>query len=169
MFFDLFINTEIKYEDDDYKIFEQSIIDMYNIDNIQYDFCDELKYIKLLQYKYVDVCIPNFDVDYSNCMSGNDHHISNPTYTKAKKRIETKEELENYCLKFKNIFNSSLSYAEKVIFIDYFILKKGRESVKERLRIGNERFKVIKSSCLIKFALGLDFEVDSNIKVGEQM
>ncbi len=168
MFFDLFINIEIKYEDDDYKIFEQSIIDMYNVENIQCDFYDELKYIKLLQYKYVDECIPSFDVDYNKCILSNDYYISNPTYTKAKKRIETKEELENYCLKFKKIFNNSLSYAEKVIFIDYFILKKGREPVKERLRIGNERFKVIKSSCLIKFALGLDFEKANN-RVGEKL
>lgn len=159
MFFDLFINIEVKFEDDDYKIFEQSIIDMYNIDNIQYEFNDELKYIKLLQYKYVDLSLPDLVIDYEDKIGKIDtYNVSDPTFFTVKKREETKDELLEYYHKFKIIFDNSLGYAEKIIFIDFFILKKGRESIKDRLRIGNERFKVIKNSCLIKFALGLEFE-----------
>lgn len=159
MFFDLFINIEIKYEDDDYKIFEQSIIDMYNMDNIQHDFYDELKYIKLLQYKYLDLSLPDLSRDYDDKIGKiNTYNVSDPTFLTVKKREETRDELLEYYHIFKLIFDNSLSYAEKVIFIDFFILKKGREAIKDRLRIGNERFKVIKNSCLIKFALGLEFE-----------
>ena len=159
MLFDLLIKIEIKYEDDDYKIFEQSIIDMYNMDNVQYDFYDELKYIKLLQYKYVDLSLPDLVIDYEDKIGKIDtYNVSDPTFLTVKKREETKDELLDYYHKFKLIFDNSLSYAEKVIFIDFFILKKGREAIKDRLRIGNERFKVIKNSCLIKFALGLEFE-----------
>lgn len=159
MFFDLFINIEVKFEDDDYKIFEQSIINMYNIDNIQNEFNDELKYIKLLQYKYVDLSLPDLVIDYEDKIGKIDtYNVSDPTFFTVKKREETKEVLLEYYHKFKLIFDNSLSYAEKIIFIDFFILKKGRESIKDRLRIGNERFKVIKNSCLIKFALGLEFE-----------
>ena len=124
MFFDLFINTEIKYEDDDYKIFEQSVINLYNIDNIQYDFYDELRYIKLLQYKYVDLSLPDLIVDYEDKIGKIDtYNVSDPTFFTVKKREETKDELLEYYDKFKLIFDNSLSYAEKIIIIDFFILK----------------------------------------------
>ena len=165
MFFDLLSKLEIKYEDDDYKIFQQSIIDKYNMEEIQIDMNDELNDIKLLQCKYVNLSIPDFAIEYeSDLLRGNKYSVSNPTLNAATKRIETKEDLLNRYFQFKSVFENSLSYAEKVVFIDFFILRKGREPIKERLRVGNERFKVIKSSCLIKFALALDFESIIEIK-----
>lgn len=53
MIFEKFIELEVKYVDDEYKLLEQNTIDLYNVEKIQDDFYDELRYIKLLQCKYI--------------------------------------------------------------------------------------------------------------------
>ncbi len=157
MIFEKFIELEVKYVDDEYKLLEQNTIDLYNIEKIQDDFYDELRYIKLLQCKYIGLEIPDMTVNYEKTTHSN-YNIYDPIYNNVEQRKETEDELMSLYYKMKGIFDNSLSYMEKIVFIDFFIKRSGRESIKNRLRIGNERFKLVKTSCLVKFALGLHFE-----------
>ena len=56
MIFDLFANEKIEFMDDDYKVFEQEIVDKYNVDYIKEEMKDFIKSIKEAQYKYVGIC-----------------------------------------------------------------------------------------------------------------
>ena len=74
------------------------------------------------------------------------------------KSIETEEELLTTYNTMKSIFDNSFSYVEKIIFIDFYIMNRSREISKEKLRIGNERYSLIKNSCLVKFGLGFNWK-----------
>lgn len=158
MIFDLFANEKIEFMDDDYKVFEQEIVDKYNVDYIKEEMKDFIKSIKEAQYKYVGICSLKVTSDYEMKVDCLYSYNSDPTLRAVIKNIETEEDLIKIYLNMKNIFDNSLSYVEKIIFVDFYIMNRSREIIKEKLRIGNERYSLIRNSCLIKFALGLNWK-----------
>lgn len=168
MVYELFINEEIKYVDDDYRILDMDNINKFNKQLIFEKFLNMLKCIKEEECRYLDLSYPsvcqNLETRYEKFM----FNKTSPTEKYALDRIETEEDLLYAYNRLKTIFDKSLSYYEKVMFIDSFLLKKTRESIERRLCIGNEKFYQIRNSCLIKFALGLNWE---NIKInkGEEL
>lgn len=158
MIFQLFAEESIEYEDDDYKIFEQEIINKYDIDLITNKMKEMLKNIKEAQYRFIGVSkskiTSNYIIKYEQFTSCK----SDPTYNTALGRIETEEELIEVYNMLSNVFKHSLSYAEKIIFVDFYITNRSRDTIKEKLRIGNERYTLIRNSCLVKFGLGIGWK-----------
>lgn len=158
MIFDLFANEKVDFIEDDYKVFEKDIIDKYYIEYLKVEMKRFIKNIKEIQYKYVGICSLKVTSDYEmkvDCSYRN----SDPTLKTVIKSIETEEDLMVIYNKMKNIFDNSLSYVEKIIFIDFYIMNRSREISKEKLRIGNERYSLVKNSCLIKFGLGFNWKI----------
>lgn len=158
MIFDLFANEKIEFIDDDYKIFEQEIVEKYDTDYIKDEMKEFLKKIKEIQYKYVSTCSMKVTSDYEMKVHCSYSYNSDPTLRVAIKKIETEEDLMNTYHSMKNVFDNSLSYIEKIVFVDFYIMNRSREIIKEKLRIGNERYSLVRKSCLIKFALGLNWK-----------
>lgn len=162
MIFELFAEEIVEYADDDYKIFEQEIISKYNMDYITDKMNEMLKNIKEVQYKFIGINKPKVTANYIMKYEQFTNNKSNPTFKAVVNRIETEEQLIEAYNRIKNVFQYSLSYAEKVIFIDFYIINRSRDIIKEKLRIGNDRYTLIRNSCLIKFALGLRWEEIEN-------
>lgn len=164
MVYELFIHEEIKYIDDEYRILDTDNINNYNKQLIYEKFLDMLKCIKEEECKYLDLSLPNISQNLEINYEKSSFNKTSSTEKYALDRIETEEDLLYTYSRLKAIFDKSLSYYEKVIFIDSLLLKKTRDSIERRLFIGNERFYQIRNSCLIKFALGLNWQ---NIKVNK--
>lgn len=116
MIFDLFANEKVDFIEDDYKVFEKDIIDKYDIEYLKVEMKRFIKNIKEIQYKYVGICSFKVTSDYEmkvDCSYRN----SDPTLKTVIKSIETEEDLMVIYNKMKNIFDNSLSYVEKIIFI----------------------------------------------------
>lgn len=73
--------------------------------------------------------------------------------------IKAEEELKEAFALLKNIFDNSLAYYEKIIFVDLYLLKRGRETITDKLHIGTKTFLKARRSLVIKFALGLQWEL----------
>ncbi|MCI8460546.1 MAG: hypothetical protein HFE81_04045 [Bacilli bacterium] len=157
MIFDLFANEKVSFIDDDYKVFEKEIIDKYDIEYLKEEMKKFIKNIKEVQYKYIGICSLKVTSNYElkvDCSYPN----SDMTLKTVIKSIETEEELLTTYNTMKSIFDNSFSYVEKIIFIDFYIMNRSREISKEKLRIGNERYSLIKNSCLVKFGLGFNWK-----------
>lgn len=157
MIFDLFANEKINFMDDDYKVFEKEIVEKYDIEYLKEEMRRFIKNIKETQYKYIGICSLKVTSDYELKVDCSCSH-SDITLKTVIKSIETEEELLATYNTMKNIFDNSLSYVEKIIFIDFYIMNRSREISKEKLRIGNERYSLIKNSCLVKFGLGFNWK-----------
>ena len=145
MIFDLFANEKVSFIDDDYKVFEKEIIDKYDIEYLKEEMKKFIKNIKEVQYKYIGICSLKVTSNYElkvDCSYPN----SDMTLKTVIKSIETEEELLTTYNTMKSIFDNSFSYVEKIIFIDFYIMNRSREISKEKLRIGNERYSLIKNS-----------------------
>ena len=59
MFFELFVNQNLSYKEDDYKILDTDIIEKYNINNLEIRFKNMIKDIKNSQYKYLNIPYAN--------------------------------------------------------------------------------------------------------------
>ena len=158
MIFELFAKEVIHYDDDDYKILSYDNQSEYDKKEVEKRFKDLLKNIQEVQFKFLDLAVPNISQNYEIRYEKFTVNISDPTYNIAVKRIETRDELIKTYTILKKVYDQSLSYAEKVIFTDFFIINRSREVIEEKLHCGNERFYHIKNSCLIKFALALNWE-----------
>lgn len=158
MFFELFVNQNLSYKEDDYKILDTDIIEKYNINNLEIRFKNMIKDIKNSQYKYLNIPYANIGYSYEPKYEQHTNHFSDPTGKKAIERIETEEELKEAYSILKNIFDNNLAYYEKIIFIDLYLLKRGRETITEKLHIGTKTFLKIRKSIVIKFSLGLQWE-----------
>ena len=119
MIFELFANETIKFIDDDYKVFEKGIVDKYDIEYLKEEMKNFIKDIKEIQYKYIGICSLKVTSDYELKVDCS-YHYSDPTLKTVIKSIETEEELVTTYNTMKNIFDNSLSYVEKIIFIDYY-------------------------------------------------
>lgn len=159
MFFDFFVNKNINYEDDEYKVLDLDIMQQYNVDKLSSRFNIMMKNIKGNQYKYNDIPYKNIAYSYEPRYEQKTNRKSDPTYKKAVERVETKEELEVAFEALGNIFDNNLAYLEKVIFIDSFILKRGRDVTTMKLNIGTTKYRNIRNSIVIKFALGLGWDL----------
>ena len=170
MFFELFVNQNLSYKEDDYKILDTDIIEKYNINNLEIRFKNMIKDIKNSQYKYLNIPYANIEYSYEPKYEQHINHFRDSTGKKAIERIETEEELKEAYSILKNIFDNNLAYYEKIIFIDLYLLKRGRKTITEKLHIGTKIFLKIRESIIIKFALGLQWEkqnVDNYIIVWE--
>lgn len=142
--------------EDDYKLFDLDNLEKYNKKYIEEKFKNMLKCIKEEECKYI--CGASLNRNTTIRYEQLTFNRSDPTARLAIERIESEEDLlEAYTL-LKKIFDLSLCYVEKIIFVDYFLLKKTRDNVEERLHIGNDKFYQIKNSCLLKFALALNWK-----------
>lgn len=164
MFIDNFVKEDVKYIDDDYKILDIDNIEKYDKKNIEEKFKKLLMCIKEEECKYL--CLNCSNMSRNNDVRYEQHtiHKSDPTAKVAIERIETEEDLVFIYEVLKKIFDLSLCYSEKVVFVDYILLKRTRDYVEKRLHVGNDKFYQIKNSCLIKFALALNWK---NIKVND--
>lgn len=162
MFFEMFTKKEIKYTDDDYKVFDLQNIESFDKKKIEERFKNLIKCIREEECKYLYMLDSNTthknEVRYEQFTL----HKSDPTSKIAIARIETEEELLIVYNLLERIFDISLSYSEKIVFVESILLKRTRDYIENRLHIGNEKFYQIRNSCLIKFALGLNW---SDIKV----
>lgn len=159
MFFELFINQNLTYEKDEYKILDSDIIEEYNAEKIEERFKNMIKDIKNCQYKYLNIPYANIGYSYEPKYEQQMNRHSDPTCKKAIDRIKTEEELKEAFSLLKNIFDNNLAYYEKIIFIDLFLLKRGRETITDKLHIGTKTFMKVRKSLVIKFALGLRWEL----------
>lgn len=159
MFFELFVNQNLSYEKDEYKILDPDIIEEYDSDKLEIRFKNMIKDIKNCQYKYLNIPYANIAYSYVPKYEQHTNHHSDPTCKKAIDRIKTEEELKEAFALLKNIFDNSLAYYEKIIFVDLYLLKRGRETITDKLHIGTKTFMKARRSLVIKFALGLQWEL----------
>lgn len=158
MIFEQFIKEKVEYVADDYKILNKEITNKYDIQLIKLKMNKMIETIKEAQYRFFNFEIPDITYNYKNNYQKYNNGIKDSTYSLIAEKIQTEEELSNTYIKMKNIFDNSFSYAEKVVFINVCIAKKNREFVKEKLKIGSEKYTLIRNSCFIKFALGFNFK-----------
>ena len=108
-------------------------INKFNKQLISEKFFNMLKCIKEEECRYLDLSYPsvcqNLETRYEKFL----FNKTSPTEKYALDRIETEEDLLYAYNRLKTIFDRSLSYYEKVMFIDSFMLKKTRESIERRL------------------------------------
>lgn len=161
MFFDLFTKAEIKYEADEYKVFENKSIQSYDckfIENKLYDFIED---IRESECKYGEALYKGLTKGYElreEMFTGNN---TNNTQRNAFERIEIEDDLKEVYCNFNFIFNHLFSYREKVVFVEMILLKRSRDTMKEILNIGSDKVKQVKDSLLIKIGIKFNWE---NIK-----
>lgn len=161
MIFELFAKENISFEEDKYKVFGNEILSEYDKKGVEKKFISFMKMIENEQFRYLELDLPKITSNYELRLEQYNFKKTDKTANTALNRIECEEDLLNAYNKLKLIFDKSFSYAEKVIFIDYFVIKREREIICSKLGIGHSLFDRIKLSMQIKTALGLKWE---NIK-----
>lgn len=161
MFFDMFTKAEIKYEADEYKVFENKSIQSYDckfIENKLYDFIED---IRESECKYGEALynglVKGYDIKEEMFIFKN----TDNTQKNAFDRIEIEADLKEVYRNFNFIFHHLFSYREKVVFVEMILLKRSRDTMKEILNIGSDKVKQIKESVLIKIGIKFNWE---NIK-----
>lgn len=161
MFFDMFTKTEIKYDSDEYKIFEENFIKSYDCKFIEEKLNEFITTIRETECVYLECLYKGLTKNYELKEEMFTLKCTDTTQRNAFDRIETAEELKLAYGKFKFIFDNLFSYREKVVFVEMILLKRGRDLMKQMLRIGSDKVSQTKNSALIK--IGINFNWD-NIK-----
>ncbi len=158
MIFEVFTKEDINYIDDDYKLLDNEIIDKFDKKGIENRFKELLIVIHEQECKYLNFIIPSLTSNYEFKPEKFVNNKSDPTAKVAIELIETEKELSEAIAYLKLIYDKSLSYYEKVFFVDYFLLKKSVDLIRGQLNIGTDKYYSIKNSCLVKLALGLNWK-----------
>ena len=161
MFLDMFTKTNIKYEEDEYKIFALSHIDSYDCKYIEEKLDELLENISEMECKYLQSLYkgltPNYDLKEEMFV----YSPSDYTQKGAFDRVETADDLKLIYNRFMFFFENLFSYREKVIFVEMILLKRSRDVVRQILALGSKSVAQAKNSVLIKIGIGLNWE---NIK-----